>query len=237
MASSSIFIPRDNSVSTSVTKTWITVGVIFAAIVGSSVIIYLTLIYKRKRRAEKTLLPYDVKRPRQWLRRQKSVQEILEDVELERITQIRKSTATRASYKSPRSSQTPTMSSSLSSNSAYWQEDTEMLRDDSKDFEARLQGSAPTSIRDLEAQGHPAFSSRLSRPDSSDVMDHWAWLAGAQSRDESIDIPGRGRPESASQNDMSDSPPRPPSPVRVADKELRRERSRSPLLPQHERVD
>ncbi|RYP46269.1 hypothetical protein DL768_007488 [Monosporascus sp. mg162] len=235
MASSSIFIPRDDSLLTSVAKRWITVGVILAAIVGSSVILYLTLLYKRKRRAEKTLLPYDVKRPRQWLRKQKSVQEILEDVELERITQIRKSTATRASYKSSRSSQTPTMGSTLSSDSAYCREDTEMLRDDLKDFEARLQGSPPTSIRDLEAQGHPAFSSRLSRPDSSDVMDHWAWLAGAQTRNESIEIPGRGQAQAAPQQDMSGSPPRPPSPVRVVDKELRRERSRSPLLPPYER--
>ncbi|RYP20489.1 hypothetical protein DL767_009443 [Monosporascus sp. MG133] len=235
MTSSSIFIPRDNSVLTSVTKIWITVGVILAVIGGSSIILYLTLLYKRKRRAEETLLPYDVKRRRQWLRRQKSVQEILEDVELERITQIRKSTATRASYKSSRSSQTSTMSSTLSSNSAYCQEDTEMLRDDSKDFEARLQGSPPTSIRDLEAQGHPAFSSRLSRPDPSDVMDHWAWLAGAQTRNESIEIPGRGQPRAGPQQDRSDSPPRPPSPVRVVDKELRREGSRSPLLSPYER--
>ncbi|RYP19207.1 hypothetical protein DL766_008494 [Monosporascus sp. MC13-8B] len=237
MTSSSIFIPRDNSVSTSVTQLWVTVGVILAAIVGSSIILYLILLYKRTRRAAKTLLPYDVKRPRQWLRRQKSVQEILEDVELERITQIRKSTATRASYKSSRSSQTPTMSSTVSSDSAYCQEHTETLRDDSKDFEARLQGSAPTSIRDLEAQGHPAFSSRLSRLDSSGVMDHWAWLAGAQTRDESIEIPARGRPQAVPQQDISDSPPRPPPPVRVVDKEARRERSRSPLLPPYERVD
>ncbi|RYP80875.1 hypothetical protein DL769_002253 [Monosporascus sp. CRB-8-3] len=235
MASPSIFIPRDNSESTSVAKIWITVGVVLAAIVGSSIILYITLLYKRERRAEKTLLPYDVKRPRQWLRRQKSTQEILKDVELERITQIRKSTATRASYKSSRSSQTPTMSSSLSSDSACCREDTERHRDDLKDFEARLQGSPPTSIRDLEAQGHPAFSSRLSHPDSSDVMDHWAWLAGAQTRGESIEIPGRGRSQAAPQQDMSDSPPRPPSPVRVVDKEARRERSRSPLLPLYER--
>ncbi|RYP67267.1 hypothetical protein DL771_007356 [Monosporascus sp. 5C6A] len=218
----------------SATKIWITVGVILAAIVGSSITLYLILVYKRKRRAEKTLLPYDVKRPRQWLRRQKSVQEILEGVELERITQIRKSTATRSSYKSSRSSQTPTMSSTLSSDSAYRQEDTEMFRDDSKEFEARLQGSIPTSIRDLEAQGHPAFSSRLSRPDSSDVMDHWAWLVGAQTRAESIEIPGRGWPQAAPKQDMSDSPPRPPSPVRIVDKEMRRERSRSPLLSPYE---
>ncbi len=205
--------------SSSVLDIWATVGIIIAALVVSCFVAFLIILSLRRRRKNEMRLPSVIKSPRQWYRRHNSVQEILKDEELERITQIRKSLQGRGSSRNSQSSETTTSRSTtphLSSDFSIQKESTNALREDLKEWEHRLQSSTPTSVRDLEAQGHPAFSPRSSRPGSSRTP----------TEEGSIKLPERREQPQWPLRDDCPISPQPPSPARVVDKEVKRTRRR-----------
>lgn len=217
---------------------WVTLGVILAAVVVSSLaLFFIVLVLNRRRKNNKPKLPYVMKNPREWYRRHNSVREILEDEELARITQIRKSLQGRASSRNSQSSQTTTTTtattvttstamttttteSTVTGPSVEYsiREDSEVLMDDSKVWEHRLQSTPPTSTRVLEVQGHPAFSPTLPFPESS----------VAPTNENGIRLPERRRTPGPRRNTVGT--PQPPSPVRIADTGRRRAQSR-PTIP------
>ncbi|KAK7755494.1 hypothetical protein SLS62_002426 [Diatrype stigma] len=231
---------RDNAgAASSRPDIWVTLGVILAALVVSSIAVFIiVLVLNRRRKNNKPKLPYVMKNPREWYRRHNSVREILEDEELARITQIRKSLQGRASSRNSQSSHMTTTTTATTATTATAtttttttkstvtgpsvefsiQEDSEVLRDDSKVWEHRLQSSPPTSTRVLEVQGHPAFSPTLPFPEAS----------VAPTSENGTVLPERRRGPGPRRNTVGT--PQPPSPVRIADTGRRRAQTR-PTLP------
>ena len=206
--------------------TWMTLGIIVAAVVLFSVITWAVVRALKKRREKGGKVPYVMKHPREWYRKHQSVREILQDEELERITQIRKSLQGRQSGRSSRSSNTSGTRTVGGDHSLDLVRVEEQRREDgSKDWENRMSGSTRTSSRDLEAQGHPAFFKQAASPPgpSSVCSDDFAppRIADTNWPLVSPEVPGSPRPQ-------------PPSPARVVDRDATRKKGQPSLPPPYE---
>ncbi|KAI1244875.1 hypothetical protein MGN70_014752 [Eutypa lata] len=226
----------DKDAGTHMTNIWVTLGVIVGVVAVCSIILFFVVVaLNRRRKNNKTKLPYVIKNPREWYRRHNSVREILEDEELARITQIRKSLQGRTSSRNSQSSHTTTNTTTTMStttgesavsgpSTAEYSilEDAEVLREDSKVWEHRMQSSPPTSTRDLEAQGHPAFSPP---PTTALPLPPPPGESSRTPTDENgLRLPERKQLPRPRRNTVGT--PQPPSPARIAGKEARRTRSR-----------
>ena len=204
--------------------TWMTLGIIVAAVVLFSVVAWAVVRALRRRRKNGRKACYAMKHPREWYRKHQSVKEILKDEELARITQIRKSLQGRS--KSGRSSQCSNTSGTRTAGGGHSSLDLARVEehrreDGSKTWENRMSGSTRTSTADLEAQGHPAFFKRAaSPPGSSSVCSDDC----APPRTADINWP------LVSPELPSSPPPQPPSPARVVDRDATR-RTRQPSSP------
>ena len=164
-----IILRRGDGRGVSNKDTWMTLGIIVAAVVLFSVVTWAVVRALRRRRQNRGKVRNAMKHPREWYRKHQSVREILQEEELARITQIRKSLQGRQSGRSSRSSNTSgttrTPGADHSLDLARVEENVEERREDvSKEWENRMSGSTRTSTRDLEAQGHPAFIKRPATP-------------------------------------------------------------------------